>query len=224
MYLRPGLHTASEFGFCLRDPAFRRHAGPGVVGGGCSLGLDLEGLRASCFDELHGSSDRKGFDAGEIGARRIGVLPAALPTSLGTVYTADRSDRGGIASAVDPEGEIFGLGSVPPPGLLERFIGARDILASTGHDGLGFGALMRNASGPSFEPVASRGGPSAGGGHAAPPDQYGHLGIAGPRLCSVEPALGDAPAQSPRRAVGVPRGVLLDLCIEVGLSVDDGLG
>ncbi|WP_445258544.1 hypothetical protein [Nocardioides aurantiacus] len=108
----------------------------------------MEGSSPACLDELHGSSDREGFDAGEIGARRVGVLPPSLCTSLGTVYTAGCSDVGGITSAVDPLGEIFGLGSVAPPGLFERFIGARDVRASTGHDGLGFGALMCNASGP----------------------------------------------------------------------------
>ena len=216
-----GLHTKPV---CLRNLAFRRHPEPGAVGGGCSLDLDLEGSSASQLYELHRSSDREGFDASEIGAPRVGVLPPSLRASLGAVYTAVCSGRGGITSTVDPEGEIFGLGSVPPTGLLERLLGARDILASTGHDGLGFGASMHNASGPCFEPVTSRSGPSAGGGHTAPSDQYGRLGIAGHRLCRVEPPLGGAPAQSPRRAVCVPRGSLLGLRIDVGLPVEDGLG
>ncbi len=69
MYRPPGLDPASEFGVRLPDPAFRRHAEPGAVGGGgdLDLDLDLKGLSASCLDELQGSSDGEGFDAGEVG-------------------------------------------------------------------------------------------------------------------------------------------------------------
>jgi hypothetical protein len=36
-------------------------------GGDLDLDLDLKGLSASCLDELQGSSDGEGFDAGEVG-------------------------------------------------------------------------------------------------------------------------------------------------------------
>ena len=196
-----GLHTESALGVWWSYPPFRWRVDPGSVDGRCSLGLDLEGSSPARLDDVRGSSDREGFDVGEVGARRVGVFAPALGTSLGTVSTADGSEGGRVASTVDLEGETFAVGSVPPPSLLERFIGACDILARPGYDGVVLGALMRHASGPCFETVASRSGPSAGGGHAAPTGQCGLLGVADLLSSGVRASgLGGASAESPRRA------------------------
>jgi len=198
-----GLYAQAELWVCVLAPVLRRQFASGAAGGGCLHVLGLHCLCLACFDELRGSFDWEGFDAGEVVARHVGVLLPSLRSSLGAVGSADCLARSGVASAVDADGQFLGLGAVPPSGLLECFIGPRDILASTGDGGLGFGALMRNASGPRFESVASRGGPSAGVGHAAPPVHCCPVGVVGLRLSGVNSRLGKRLAGCDSASAGI---------------------
>jgi len=122
-----GAICQAELWACVLAPVLRRQSASGAAGGGCLHVLALHCLCPACFDDLRGSFDREGFDAGEVVARHVRVLLPSLRSSLGAVGSADCSERSSVASAVDADGQFLGLGAVPPSGLLECCIGPRDI-------------------------------------------------------------------------------------------------